>query len=198
VGDKPIWMTEWAQRYRHGDLDSALEYGRNILNALRLGAEAWMVFEWMHSYGNQSGLISTDWGEQRGERRYWRSKAYHVFRQSANTTPVGSSVVAMTPTTGAGELEYLALASATNVVVHLVNSGHTTVTTTLHLRDIGGTPPAVWRTSFSTDVEPLDPLSCWETTSPGGEVAVRGGSITVPQYSLTTLVFARQAAMSSR
>src|SRR5262249_19514628 len=60
VGKRPIWMTEWAQRYRRGDLASGVEFGANILNALRLGAEAWMVFEWCHPSGNQSGLISTD------------------------------------------------------------------------------------------------------------------------------------------
>jgi hypothetical protein len=47
-------------------------------------------------------------------------------------------------------------------------------------------------------LKPLDPRSNWDATSLGGEVAVRGGRITVPQYSLTTLVFARPAAMSSR
>ncbi len=63
VGKKPIWMTEWAQRFPRGDLASGVEFGVHILNALRLGAEAWMVFEWCHPSGNQSGLLSTDWGE---------------------------------------------------------------------------------------------------------------------------------------
>lgn len=97
VGDKPIWMTEWAQRYPHGDVYSDVEYGMKILNALRLGAEAWMVFEWCHPSGNQSGLISTDWSAQPPRQRYWRSKAYYVFQQIANTTPIGSKIVNLTP-----------------------------------------------------------------------------------------------------
>src|SRR5207248_107748 len=39
VGTRPIWMTEWAQRFRRGDLASGVEYGTNMLNAVRLGAE---------------------------------------------------------------------------------------------------------------------------------------------------------------
>jgi hypothetical protein len=134
VGKKPIWMTEWAQRDRRGDLASGVEYGRNILNAVRLGAGAWMAFEWCHPAGNQSGLISTDWGPGKPTRNYWRSKAYHVFRQVANTTPGGSEVLAMNgrwngqhQANGRG-VEFLALKSdrvaksGDVVIVHLMNS----------------------------------------------------------------------------
>ncbi len=128
IAGKPIWMTEWAQRERLGDLASGVEYGSNILNALRLGAEAWLVFEWCHPSGNQSGLISTDWGAQAPRSRYWRSKAYHVFRQVANTTPAGARVLAMTgrwkgtsQANGHG-VEYLALREGERVIVHLQNT----------------------------------------------------------------------------
>jgi hypothetical protein len=128
VGAKPLWMTEWAQTEQHGDLYSAVEYGTYILNALRLGAEAWMVFEWCHPSGNQSGLISTDWDAKAPRERYWRSKSYHVFRQIANTTPPGGQVVAMkgqfkgtSQGKGAG-VEYLAVRHEGNVVVHLMNT----------------------------------------------------------------------------
>jgi hypothetical protein len=127
VGSRPIWMTEWAQRFRRGDLASAVEYAGNILNAVRLGAQAWLAFEWCHPSGNQSGLISTDWGAQAPRARYWRSKAYHVFRQIANTTPASAEVVAMTgrwkgPSPPMrGGVEFLALRDGGNVIVHLVN-----------------------------------------------------------------------------
>jgi hypothetical protein len=127
VGKKPIWMTEWAQRFPRGDLASGVEFGVHILNALRLGAEAWMVFEWCHPSGNQSGLLSTDWGAKEPRARYWRSKAYHVFRQIANTTPAGAQVVSMSRRKGANAargdgVEYLALRDGDNIIVHLMNS----------------------------------------------------------------------------
>src|SRR5262245_10556227 len=96
VGVKPIWMTEWGQTERRGDLASAVEFGAHILNALRLGAEAWMVFEWCHPSGNQAGLISTDFNAASPRERYWRSQAYYVFQQIANTSPAGAQVVSMT------------------------------------------------------------------------------------------------------
>jgi hypothetical protein len=119
---KPIWMTEWAQRFRRGDLASGVEYGTQILNAVRLGAEAWMVFEWCHPGGNQSGLISTQWDAK--SRRYWRSKAYHVFRQIANTTPADSTVVPMRITKSTGKalpVECLAVKHAESVIFHIMN-----------------------------------------------------------------------------
>lgn len=128
AGGKPIWMTEWAQRERHGDLASAVEYGGNILNALRLGASSWMVFEWCHPSGNQSGLISTDWGAKAPRERYWRSKSYHVFRQVANTTPAGAQVLSMTgkwkgtSQAGGQGVEYLALRDGDKLIVHLMNT----------------------------------------------------------------------------
>ncbi|MHB8956180.1 MAG: beta-galactosidase [Pirellulaceae bacterium] len=189
VGDKPIWMTEWAQRYRHGDLDSALEYGRNILNALRSGAEAWMVFEWMHPYGNQSGLISTDWGEQTGERRFWRSKAYHVFRQIANTTPAGAQVIAMrqlspVPNT---KLEYLALREGENVLVHLVNSGSDAVRCTLQFAHAAPTSVACWETTPFVNLQQRD-----QSTEPLQNEGERASHVvTVPPYSLVTLAAVR-------
>jgi beta-galactosidase len=191
VGDKPVWMTEWAQRYRHGDLDSALEYGRNMLNALRLGAEAWLVFEWMHPYGNQSGLISTDWGDQTGERRYWRSKAYQVFRQIANTTPAGAEVVAMTKEGGAS-LEYLALRHDRRLVVHLLNSGSAPVSAVLKVRRNATAPVECWQTTPFRDVESVasdQPGHFAWNPIPESKAAPNGisGAIVLPAYSLTTL-----------
>jgi hypothetical protein len=142
VGAKPIWMTEWAQRERLGDLASGVEYGSNILNALRLGAEAWMVFEWCHPSGNQSGLISTDWGAKAPRSRYWRSKAYYMFRQIANTSPAGAQVLAMTgrwkgtsQANGHG-VEYLALRDGERIIVHLQNTEPAPVTFRI---DVAGT-----------------------------------------------------------
>ncbi len=183
VGDKPIWMTEWAQRYRHGDLDSALEYARNMLNALRSGAEAWMVFEWIHPYGNQSGLISTDWGEQTGERRYWRSKAYHVFRQIANTTPAGSEVVEMKAVSGGEGVEYLALRHAGRVIVHLVNSGSTPVNVTLRLGAATHRVVQGWQTTPFTDMQSVQTA---RSGAPGASGQVQPG-YSIPAYALVTL-----------
>ncbi len=144
VGTRPIWVTEWAQRSRHGDLASGVEYGVEMLNALRLGAEAWMVFEWCHPSGNQSGLISTDWDAKPPRPRYWRSQAYHVFRQIANTSPAGSRVLAVggrwtgkSQANGKG-VEYLALRAGDKVVVHLMNTEPAPVTYRLHLRAAPG------------------------------------------------------------
>lgn len=123
VGDKPIWMTEWAQRFRYGDLESANEYGASILNALRLGAQAWMVFEWCHPSGNQSGLISCDWYAKPPRERYWRSKAYYLFQQLANTTPAGSTIVPSNLEFGEGVIEHLAVREGTRLIVHVHNRG---------------------------------------------------------------------------
>lgn len=124
--DKPIWMTEWAQRFPKSDLASAMDYGRSLLNSLRLGSSVWMAFEWVHPSANQSGLISTQWGEEVPETRYWRSKSYYVFKQIANTSPPGGRCIAMDltgaaldePATG---FECLAIAKADKLIVHLLN-----------------------------------------------------------------------------
>ncbi len=87
-----------------------------------------MAFEWCHPSGNQAGLISTDWGAKTPRTRYWRSKAYHIFRQIANTTPPGSHIVSMTgrwtgksQARGSG-VEYLALRDGAQIIVHLMNT----------------------------------------------------------------------------
>jgi hypothetical protein len=178
VGDKPIWMTEWAQRYRHGDLDSALQFGRNMLNALRLGAQAWMVFEWAHPYGNQSGLISTDWGEQTGERRYWRSKAYHVFRQIANTTPAGAEVVEMKKVSGDAPVEFLAAQADGRLILHLANSGSAPANCRLRVSGELATPVVFFQTTHSANMQTVPaPLAPGEK----GEIA-----LDVPPYSVVT------------
>jgi beta-galactosidase len=191
VGDKPIWMTEWAQRYRHGDLDSALEYGGNILNAIRSGAGAWMAFEWAHPYGSQSGLISTDWGEQTGQQRYWRSKAYHVFRQIANTTRAGAQVVAMNKVSGA-PLEYLALRDGERVIVHLLNAASNPVIANLKVPMKSMTPVECWQTTPFTDVEVISQNGSahFPRLLPTNEKSETSGiscTIILPPYSLTTL-----------
>ena len=125
VGDRPIWMTEWAQRYQRGDLASSMEYGEKILNALRLGASAWLAFEWAHPAPNQAGLISTQWGEGVTKKRFWRSKSYYVFKQIANTTPAGGNVVSTGLETknknGGKAIETLAVRDQGRMVVHLLN-----------------------------------------------------------------------------
>jgi hypothetical protein len=162
VGSKPVWMTEWAQRERHGDLASAVEYGRTILNALRLGAEAWLVFEWCHPSGNQAGLISTDWGAKSPRARYWRSKAYHVFRQVANTTPAGAQVVSMSGRwKGASQargqgVEYLALRDGGTVIVHLMNSEPAPVSFRVTVRGVTGKAQG-WLTTPQADMAAAGP-----------------------------------------
>jgi hypothetical protein len=187
VGSKPIWMTEWAQRERHGDLDSGVEFGSEMLNALRLGAEAWMVFEWCHPSGNQSGLISTDWGAKTPRERFWRSKAYHVFRQIANTTPAGAQVVTMTAkwkgTAQGSGIEYLAARDGENIIVHLMNTEPLPVTYHVSLARKADNVEG-WLTS------PLDNMAAAGTmemtVSKQGESTTVGGAI--PANSLLTFV----------
>lgn len=126
VNDKPIWMTEWAQRYPRGDLASSIDYANNILNALRLGASAWMAFEWVHPAVNQSGLISSQWGEGFPEKRAWRSKSYYAFKQIANTSPAGGECVQIRAADLSGDpigrtIESLAIRQGNKLVVHLIN-----------------------------------------------------------------------------
>lgn len=126
VDDRPIWMTEWAQRYDRGDLASSMEYGQNILNALRQGASAWMAFEWAHPAPNQSGLISTQWGEGFPKKRFWRSKSYYVFRQICNTSPTGGKVLNLKMKIDGKaadhSVEALAIRKDGSLVVHLLNT----------------------------------------------------------------------------
>jgi hypothetical protein len=213
VGAKPIWMTEWAQRYRHGDLASGVEFGAQILNSLRLGAEAWMVFEWCHPSGNQSGLISTDWGAKAPRERYWRSKAYHVFRQIANTTPAGplppsapgapagegakaraAQVVSMSgrwkgvsQVKGSG-VEHLAVRAGDKIVVHLMNTEPAPTTFRVSIRGPAG-KVAAWQTT------PLEDMA----EVPAGDLKVgrQGDAATIagvaPANSLVTLLVERTA-----
>jgi hypothetical protein len=189
VGARPIWMTEWAQRDRLGDLASGVAYGAQILGALRAGAEAWMVFEWCHPSGNQAGLISTDWGAKAPRERYWRSKAYHVFRQVANTTPAGAQVLTMTgrwegASQGKGSgVEYLALRDGAKVVIHLMNTEPAPVTFRVSGR---GLPEKVagWQTTPLADMEEVTPGDL--KTGRQGEIGtVRG---VVPGNSLLSMV----------
>lgn len=188
VGERPIWMSEWAQRFPRGDLASGVEYGEKILNALRLGAEAWMVFEWLHPCGNQSGLISTDWGEHKPGRRYWRSKAYHVFRQVANTTPVGANVVRMSGTwqgeslVHGHQIEYLAVEKGGRLVVHLMNSEPRHVPYRL---EVPGAQVGVRRSWLTTPTENLVKAPAPTRDANG---AVRGE---IPAYSLLTIEMSR-------
>ena len=124
--DREIWMTEWAQRYKYGDIGSACEYATMILNALRLGASTWMVFEWAHPSENQSGLISCDWYAPIGNPKYWRSKAYHVFRQIANLSPIGSHIVP-TSINKTSNVEHLALRSERGLTLHIFNGKNTPI-----------------------------------------------------------------------
>jgi hypothetical protein len=178
VGTRPIWLTEWAQRGRHGDLASGVEYGAEMLNALRLGAEAWMVFEWCHPSGNQAGLISTDWGARPPRARYWRSKAYHVFRQIGNTTPAGARVVSMTGRwTGRSQangkgVEYLALRAGDDVIVHLLNTEPAPVTYRVHVRTAVGKAEGLLTTP-AADLAPAGPEAV-TVRNGGGSCTVSG------------------------
>jgi hypothetical protein len=189
VQNKPIWMTEWAQRERHGDLASAVEFGTQILNALRCGAESWMVFEWCHPSGNQSGLISTDWGAKPPRARYWRSKAYHVFRQVANTTPAGASVVSATgrwkgtsQAKGAG-VEYLALKDGDKVIVHLMNTEPVPVSYRVNVRGLTGKVEG-WLTTPLADMAEAGPGEL--SAGRPGDTATASGVI--PGNSLLSFV----------
>ncbi|HEV3443098.1 MAG TPA: hypothetical protein VG099_00580 [Gemmataceae bacterium] len=186
VGGRPVWMTEWAQRSRHGDLASATEYGVEILNSLRLGAEAWMAFEWCHPSGNQAGLISTDWGAKLPRTRYWRSKAYHIFRQIANTTPPGSHIVSMTgrwtgksQARGSG-VEYLALRDGAQIIVHLMNTEPAPVHYRLNIRAATQKPEGRLTT----------PLADFTAVNPGDLNLQSGSSVLsgqIPGNSLLTV-----------
>jgi O-glycosyl hydrolase len=161
VAGKRIWMTEWAQRYRRGDLASANEYGLQMLNALRRGAQAWLVFEWCHPGGNQSGLISTDWQAAPPRQRYWRSKAYHVFAQIANTTPPGSTViqpaqmelVGREGDVGEAPIEVLTVRVGDTLVVHLANASGEPLAYSLRWKLKRAT-----NTSLTADGRVTDPL----------------------------------------
>jgi hypothetical protein len=189
VRGKPVWMTEWAQRERHGDLASGVEYGAVMLNALRLGAEAWMAFEWCHPSGNQAGLISTDWGARPPRARYWRSKAYHVFRQIANTTPPGAQVVSMTgrwkgtSQAGGKGIEYLALRDGGDVIVHLMNTEPAPVTYRLTVRGPAGEAEG-WLTSALADMAAAGAAEMMAKRQ-GDAAAVSG---VIPANSLLSLV----------
>ncbi|WP_197527108.1 glycoside hydrolase [Pirellulimonas nuda] len=192
VGAKPIWMTEWAQRDNRGDLESANQYGANILNALRSGAQAWMVFEWCHPSGNQSGLISCDWGAKPPHKRYWRSQAYYTFQQLANTTPAGAQVVDVSaelsgiakPSSKGQSLpvEYLALKTPQGMVLHVANTTGEPVTVEVEWRGDGGPAGGALVTDALRHSRPF-------TTD---ELALRtnrrSASFTAPANSLVTVV----------
>ncbi len=166
VAGKPIWMTEWAQRSRRGDLASGVEYAEKILNSIRLGSQAWMVFEWIHPSENQSGLLSTDWSARPPRRRYWRSKAYHVFRQLANNTPVGSRVVATlgrleglsgrSLTAGGPLVEHLAVLTDDELILHLASGHHAPIELALELEGVNLDRPEVFATGPTGDVRQLE------------------------------------------
>ncbi|QDV64543.1 glycoside hydrolase [Crateriforma conspicua] len=156
---QPIWMTEWAQRSPKSDLASAMEYGRNITNALRLGCSAWMAFEWAHPAQNQSGLISTQWGEGYPQKRFWRSKAYYVFQQIANTSPAGGQCVPIEIDAGGdgrqpGGLEALCVRKDDQMVVHIVNDRPTRRPYTVTGPGVGD-PDAAWLTDHTNNFTPL-------------------------------------------
>ncbi len=184
VAGKPVWMTEWAQRFRRGDLASGVEYGTTMLNALRLGAEAWMVFEWCHPAGNQAGLISTRWDK---ERRYWRSKAYHVFRQIANTTPAGSAVVAMKggPKTAGKPLavEHLAVKHEGDVTFHVMNAEPAPVSYRVKLPG-KATKATGYLTTPALDMAEAGPQAVALKAEAGGTVV----SGVLPAYALLSVV----------
>ena len=185
VGNRPIWMTEWAQRFRRGDLASGVEYGTNMLNAVRLGADAWMVFEWCHPSGNQSGLISTDWTNK--TRRYWRSKAYHVFRQIANTTPADSVVVPMKSTAKATgktlNVEHLAVKHGEDVVFHLMNAESGPVSYRIKLPG-KSVKAAGYLTTSTADMAEAGSEAVALKADTGGLIAIG----VVPAYSLLSVV----------
>jgi hypothetical protein len=195
VGKKPIWMTEWAQRERHGDLASGVEYGAQMLNALRCGAEAWMAFEWCHPCGNQAGLISTDWGAKPPRARYWRSKAYHVFRQVANTTPAGAQVLPVsgrwkgTSQAGGHGVEYLALRDGEDVIVHLMNTEPAPVSCRVSVLTAADTVEG-WLTTPLADMAGVGAQAL--AVSRQGEAATVSG--VVPGHSLLSFVLRARRA----
>lgn len=196
VGKKPVWMTEWSQGERHGDLASGVDYGVEILNAVRLGAEAWLAFEWCHPAGNQAGLISTDWGAMAPRERYWRSKAYHVFRQIANTTPAGGTVVASAAQSKAtldAPVETLAVRSPGGVTVHVMNPGGTPIDGRLAVRgayDLG----AAWQTTAAVDMAPIDAAKFAAKRT----AAAWTGRVEVPAYGLLSVTLVSPGAKTKQ
>eukprot|EP00752_Nemacystus_decipiens_P013508 g11966.t1 len=155
--DKPIWMTEWAQRFPKADLVSGMEYASKMLNALRLGASVWMAFEWAHPASNQSGLISTQWGEGFPKKRYWRSKSYYMFQQIANTSPAGGQFVQIqpvdassTPASSPRGLEYAAIKKDGRLVVHISNDQPSSMPYSIASAGLP-TPSAGWLTDYGRD-----------------------------------------------
>ena len=116
------------QRWHRGDLASSMEYSEKILSALRLGASAWMAFEWAHPAPNQAGLISTHWGAGVPKKRFWRSKSYYAFRQIVNTSPAGGNVNEIQMKLGDKEIgkgfDALAISKDDQLVVHMLNPSH--------------------------------------------------------------------------
>lgn len=184
VGDRPIWMTEWAQRFKRGDLASSMEYGENILNALRSGASAWMAFEWAHPAPNQAGLISTHWGEGVAKKRFWRSKSYYVFKQIANTSPAGGNIIPIEmkveDKTDGRPIERLAIAKAGTLVVHLANPNNRP--SNFEIKFAGAAALELKRARLT------DP------THDDVEVDTQAAKGILPPYSLSTLIFEREPA----
>ena len=181
VGERPIWMTEWAQRYSRGDLESSLQYSQNILNAIRSGASVWLAFEWAHPAPNQAGLISTQWGKGFPKKRFWRSKSYYAFRQIANSSPAGGEVLQLQMKLDNKKpdrnVEALAIRKEDRMVVHLFNRKNRPLRYELNIKGEQSATLAAMRTTNATENDsPLDS----NTDSTSGELA---------PYSLLTLEF---------
>ena len=156
-----------------------MEYGEKILNALRLGASAWLAFEWAHPAPNQAGLISTQWGEGVTKKRFWRSKSYYVFKQIANTTPAGGNVVSTDLETknknGGKAIETLAVRDQGRMVVHLLNPNN---------------GPVEYEVEFDDDKKVR--LTSGRLTNPeNNDVEIKNPLLKgdLPPYSLMTLEF---------
>jgi hypothetical protein len=121
-------MTEWCARKKDtspGMLNSATEYGQAMHEAFKGGANVWMAYDWVYPPRDSGeALIHVEWGKD-----YRLTKAYHLFRQWAESLTPGMRVVevgilgpgaSMDGKPGVKPTAFLASDNRT-LVVHVVN-----------------------------------------------------------------------------
>ncbi len=162
AGSRPVWVTEWCARKKDGSpgmINSAIEYGVAMHEAFAGGANVWMAYDWVYPPRDSGeALIHVEWGKD-----YRLTKAYHVFRQWAESLAPGMHVVEANAA-GAGSLGVKATAFLAPdnrlLVVHVVNAQDKDAPVALRLT--GGLANATsalrTRTSAQEDVEVLPPI----------------------------------------
>lgn len=129
AASKPERASDWAPEPALGDAATGAACGRAILDSLTLGPGEWTAPEWCRPADRPGGLVVCDWNARKPRLRFWRSKAYHVFRQIANTTPPGGPVLRVEaktdiPDAGPDPVRCLAVRGADSILCHLQNTHH--------------------------------------------------------------------------